>query len=707
MVPQEESRPRLSSNNSRRARVEDDEDEDDLRESNRQRMHSPTPRDDERHHFMPIPDDHGVPQSTVDAGAQPQPRANASPGPQPAPIPPPGRLMWTFEFFPQPPQPAPNAAQEAEGAQDHLPTLNFYFMPVPGAPGPAEAANVPGNAPPTYTFRPYLYSGYTDGGNASAGNPGFAFPSFPFFGPLGMDMVEERDDPERAQRLVDGLEEVPAGLIKRMQHVGGPGTAQGEVPMCAVCWESLLDPDGGGFEGNAELAKAEAAAAREDSASEQERERPMDLDTPTPASHSEPSSSPGASSSTTPSTSSGETESPKIVVLPCSHVFHASCLLPWFSKPGRTTCPSCRFDIDPDSLTYRPRPLRARRAQHPHPPQPGDAPQSQPPSAFGPIPLSSLGTAPAQAAAVPPVGQGAPGDVPPPAPSTGSSDAPRPEAGQNPEGQPRPQHAPLPPFITYDISMIIPVFPGRPAGATQPVPGGQPTGASTDANAQGAAPQPQRTDRNGFRLDDPVLTEAVRNTFERIFGRPAPPPAGAQQSAGEGAAPAGNAPQDVPLEWHAFAGPLPGFPPVPPPNARRASENPARNRKWTVPAAPGPTLRQLVERNEREMGLRCSDVSCGLGPSDEDPITTFDTTALRQIAIRPLKSDGSGKEAVCEHRFHPSCLVSAERVAGWGGEDKKEERENEGEDVEVSCPVCRAVGVISRVDWDEGACTLA
>ena len=37
---------------------------------------------------------------------------------------------------------------------------------------------------------------------------------------------------------------------------------------------------------------------------------------------------------------------------------------------------------------------------------------------------------------------------------------------------------------------------------------------------------------------------------------------------------------------------------------------------------------------------------------------------------------------MCEHKFHPSCLVSAERVAGWGGEDKKEERENEGEDVE-------------------------
>ncbi|KAH9851757.1 hypothetical protein C2E23DRAFT_732252 [Lenzites betulinus] len=170
-----------------------------------------------------------------------------------------------------------------------------------------------------------------------------------------------------------------------------------------------------------------------------------------------------------------------------------------------------------------------------------------------------------------------------------------------------------------------------------------------------------------------------------------------------------------PFDWFTFAGPLPaGFPPVPPLHAARgAPQAPAPKRKWTLPPAPGPTLRQLVERNEREMGLRCSDVSCGLGPSDEDPVTTFDTAALRQIAIRPLKGEGEG--AVCAHRFHPSCLVSAERVAGWGGEDKKEERENadagagagEEGDVEVSCPVCRAVGVISRVDWDEGACALA
>ncbi|KAL7279823.1 hypothetical protein ACG7TL_006230 [Trametes sanguinea] len=714
-------RPQPIPRNSRRARVEDDEDEDFLRESNRQRLHSPTPHDDQHHAFMPIPEEHRVPQAGERPRSPPQADAGVHPSPsQDGTHPPHGQMMWTFDFGPAPAHRAD--AQTAQGPaqpghdhhhhHDRLPTFNLFInIPVagPGAPAQPGAANVNGNAAPIYIFNPYFYPTFTDGGN-NAGQPAFVFPPFTFpFGQFGMDLVEERDDPERAQRLVDGLEEVPIGLVKRMERAGGPGTGQGETPTCAVCWESLLEPEGGGFEGNAELARAEAAeAAREDAASRQGSNSSMDVDGPASAASDASSSSPGASSSTTTSTTPGGERHPKVVVLPCSHVFHASCLLPWFSKPGRTTCPSCRFDIDPDSLTYRPRPLRSRRPEPQPAPQPAAAAQPQQPPAYGPAP-PPFAPAPLQFAP-------APAQAAPSTPQTAQTSQLEAHPAQGDAGaQPRQQHPPLPPFITFDINMIIPIFPGRPAGAAQPTaPGAQPSDATAQANpqanAQDAPSQARRTDRNGFRLDDPFLAEAVRTTFERIFGRPAPPPQAQAQPQPQPQQPAaGQAPPgDVPLDWFTFAGPLPGFPPVPPPSTRRgAPERPVPKRKWTLPPPPGPTLRQLVERNEREMGLRCSDVSCGLGPSDDDPTTTFDATALRQISIRPLKSGASSTEAVCEHKFHPSCLVSAERVAGWGGEDKKEDREDAGEDVEVSCPVCRAVGVISRLDWEEGACALA
>lgn len=110
-------------------------------------------------------------------------------------------------------------------------------------------------------------------------------------------------------------------------------------------------------------------------------------------------------------------------------------------------------------------------------------------------------------------------------------------------------------------------------------------------------------------------------------------------------------------------------------------------------------------------------MSCGLGPTDEDPVPVVDVRSVRQIGIRPLnkRDEGKGKEReedgkevvyVCEHRFHPACLVSAERVAGWGGADLSKE-EKEGEEIEVSCSVCRAVGCVTREEWDEGACALA
>ena len=126
---------------------------------------------------------------------------------------------------------------------------------------------------------------------------------------------------------------------------------------------------------------------------------------------------------------------------------------------------------------------------------------------------------------------------------------------------------------------------------------------------------------------------------------------------------------------------------------------------WTLPPAPGPTLRQRIERRERDAGLRCYDISCGVGPSDEDPIVSDETIAagLRQLVIMSKNHGVDGMPGVCMHTFHPGCLVSAERVA-LGGADVNV---IEGGDVEVSCPVCRSAGCVSKQEWEEGILALS
>ncbi|KZP27789.1 hypothetical protein FIBSPDRAFT_730383, partial [Athelia psychrophila] len=140
-----------------------------------------------------------------------------------------------------------------------------------------------------------------------------------------------------------------------------------------------------------------------------------------------------------------------------------------------------------------------------------------------------------------------------------------------------------------------------------------------------------------------------------------------------------------------------------PPTGRNPNPNPnpnphpPRTAVITAPAAGAPpVLRIRVEQREREVGMRCSDTSCGIGPSDEEPFPAAGGAPVKQLAIRPLRGSGVVGGSVCAHTFHAACLVSAERVAGWGGEDKEEE------EVEVACPSCRAVGCVPREEWEEG-----
>ncbi|KAM6494532.1 hypothetical protein JOM56_010893 [Amanita muscaria] len=130
-----------------------------------------------------------------------------------------------------------------------------------------------------------------------------------------------------------------------------------------------------------------------------------------------------------------------------------------------------------------------------------------------------------------------------------------------------------------------------------------------------------------------------------------------------------------------------------PPSSTPSNAPQPQKRQWAPPPAPGPTLRERIEKREREIGLRCCDMSCGVGPSDEEPLIVLTTEVMKQLTLKPVIFNGT----MCPHTFHPSCLVSAERVALRGADAPIV-----GDDVEVSCSVCRAVGRVSKMDWEEG-----
>ncbi|EPQ54627.1 hypothetical protein GLOTRDRAFT_111348 [Gloeophyllum trabeum ATCC 11539] len=526
----------------------------------------------------------------------------------------------------------------------------------------------------------------------------------------GIPPEQEQDDPERAKKLVDGMEVVPPGLVKRMERVGGaPGAhlddsssadAGADVPGCAICWDKLLDDD-----------------AEKDIAPPGEGESAASSDN-------------------------------KIVALPCAHVFHASCLIPWFSRPRHTTCPTCRFNVDPDNLTYQPRPRR-RQA-----PAPADSLAQQPDAAAaGPAPATEAQPQQTVTEAIAPTAApNPPVDSQPqlqaqpqlqPAQPQFTANADPQAANTTPNPRPGPRFF-VQPFVTVDFNLEF--GPGGPA----PVPGTfhihhhpptQPTGrASPPPAAAGIPPvppqQPQpeqaqpRAQEQGPAGPQPQIdTDQATAWLQWMLGQtlggvPLPrPPAQPQEQQPrqtgvppqpQAQQPQGPPPQPQPQPRgtpfihgpHIFFGPPPPFDMGAGP---RPAPRPREKREWTPPPPPGPTLRQRVEQKEREAGLRCDDVSCGLGPTDEDPIPCVDVASLKQVHIRPAGVRDEGAR-VCAHKFHPSCLVSAERVAGWGRdveEEKMEEEKSEEEEVEVSCPVCRAVGWISGAEWEEGVRALA
>lgn len=163
------------------------------------------------------------------------------------------------------------------------------------------------------------------------------------------NMQKEREpDPERAKTLLRGMQVVPEGLVRRLERAGGVPGGQGSEDHssgCAVCWGALLEGvEPGEWDSAAQKEEKEKRAAGDGDAKEKEEDEFRG----------------------------------RIVALPCAHVYHAECLLPWFSR--NTTCPTCRFDIDPDSLTWNPQP--------PPPPPETEPPASESIPNLGGYPLN-------------------------------------------------------------------------------------------------------------------------------------------------------------------------------------------------------------------------------------------------------------------------------------------------------------------------------
>lgn len=344
-----------------------------------------------------------------------------------------------------------------------------------------------------------------------------------------------------------------------------------------------------------------------------------------------------------------------------------------------------------------------------------------------------------------------PTPTPPAAPSAGTTGT---GAGQNqsqgqvvfgPERPPAPMHAMPPPGrpslpIPANVGLgfgfgfgggrgqgvtpiILPFGPhgpgsGRGAGA------GPGTGAGANGGARGQGQEQASQGQGGARGRQPEIVFESAPFFDIVSGLFGPPP-GPVRARGPTTAEEGGAGQQLPQspgaqtqEQHFHQPGGFGFtwmPGSPPPRPSFSSQPPSQQqppKKWAPPPAPGLTLRQRVEKKEKEAGLRCCDISCGVGPSDDDPWVDVPAEGMKQLAIRDEAAATDEKvavggneigKAVCSHTFHSSCLVSTERVAlalrdaevlFVGPEGRKE--------VEVSCPVCRGAGRVSKEEWDAG-----
>lgn len=209
------------------------------------------------------------------------------------------------------------------------------------------------------------------------------------FASLGFNMYSEvDDDPERAKTIMAKLEIVPKELVKRYEKLrrgvkDGNEDWERDVDGCAICRDAFYEDESEAQElvvgevivdevvASSPIASKPPMSTTTGSSSHVPSHNQKDL-APSPSldrpsgtsSTSSHGASPSAdtssnaawdvhypSSKSVGSQTTSVDDSLRILVFPCPgmHLFHAECLAPWLAR--KTTCPTCRYDVDPKSLT--------------------------------------------------------------------------------------------------------------------------------------------------------------------------------------------------------------------------------------------------------------------------------------------------------------------------------------------------------------------
>ncbi|KAF7303762.1 RING-type domain-containing protein [Mycena indigotica] len=657
----------------------------------------------------------------------------------------------------------PRADDDQDEGRDRRPPSERVNAPAP-TPTPAAQPQPQPQPQPNFNIQP-IFTQFLEMLQNLAANPNMMF---------GAPPPQPKDSQENALRIISGLEVVPEGLIRRLERVSALTTpavddaaAVGGDSGCAICWDRLLDGEG------AEFASSE-------------------------------------SSTNTSEAAPAKAELPQgIIALPCAHLYHASCLVPWFSRAGQTTCPTCRFDLDPSGVIWYGGHKREPGGGGPMPfffPPNGEAPGAFEPDEMDPDemggfgwgggdedPLWDFGGPPDddeqdEDEDMPPLepipGRAAPqldDDMPALEPIAGSNATPTTSvnnppipAPTNPNPQPQPQRAPpdnnnpfaqlrnafrgvfsnnninlglntgapnnntTPPQLSQILRNLVPgagarrrdandtnvpptTVPAPSANAAPPPPPmfrfGAPQGGAAPPNQQ-APPNPPPFTFHGPGAQPPgggfTMQPDQATAFLRAIGLGDI----LQNMNMNGAQANGRTPEDFHVhvgmggmtmpDWARDMGPTFAIPvhvrldqqqqqqQQQPRPQNNDTNNPEPVLEWSPPDSPGPTVRERVERRERDAGLRCWDSSCGVGPSDDDPFIEVPQSS-HQISIV-----GADEKNVCPHTFHPMCLVSAQRSRRGWLEPHVVEEEESGQSVQVACSVCRADGTVSQAQWLEG-----